>query len=356
MNVLEDFVLNFSMKGKNNYSWNLIQMNKTENSEIYIYCGTNRLDNNDIKIVKQIKIDKDKFEDKEYIYHILKEFNLFFSLKIYNYFLKEIFILISEDENYLYLIINENVVSLKKLILSKIYNYLDNKYLVKWIIYQITFGLHILHSNNIIHHDIKLSNIFIDSEGGIKINGFESAIFKNQKSYQYTLPYSAPEILIGNIIIDEKIDIWSLGIIIIELYLKKDLFLYKKDIKNREDQLYLILEMLYGIKKEKFSINDLINILNGNINNNIEFKIEQKILDQIQDKDAIFLLNHLLNFNPKERFTAKQILNSDYLKEFNGIDSLNIKPIEFIIDNDEISKNKLEKQNFIELIKNIICK
>ena len=349
-----DYLTYFPMKGKDNYIWNVIKTKKIENSDIYIFCGKNKVDDKDIKIVKVINIDINIFEDKEYIKHVLKEINIFLSLSNYDYFPKKISILISEDKNYLYLIINENIISINKIIISKIFNYLDNKSFVKWITYQITFGIYILHFNNIIHHDIKPSNIYIDEIGGIRINGFDNSIFKKEKSFQYALPYSAPEILIGYRYIDEKVDMWSLGITLIELYLKKDHFLYKEEIKNGEQQLYYNLEKLYGIKKENYSINDLIDILNGNNNKNIKFTIEKKILDEIKDKDAIFLLNHLLNFDSKERYTAKQVLESDYLKEFIGIDSLDIKPIKFIINNDEITNNKLDKKIFLELIQKII--
>lgn len=355
-NYPHDSILSFPMKEREKYKWELIQINKIEDSKTYIYLGVNNKDNNDAIFVKAININKDLFKDEEYIYHKLRESNFLFSLRNYNYFPQKISGLISKDENYLYLIINENNIKLKNLICTKLFNYLDNKRLVKWIIYQITFGLYILHSNNIIHHDIKPSNIVIDEKAGIKIIDFDSSILKNEQSYRYTLSYSSPEILIGNKIIDEKIDIWSLGLILLELNLKKYNFLSKSSIKNKEEQLYFILEILYGEKKEKYPINDLINILNGNNNNNIKFHIEQKYLDIIKDKDAIFLLNHLLNFEPKERFTAKQVLESNYLKEFNGIDSFDIKPIKFIIENDKISKNKLEKSYFLELIKTIIYK
>ena len=354
VNKGEDYLNYLPMKGKDNYIWNVIQIKKIENSDISIFCGKNKLDDKDIKIVKVINIDINKFEDKEYIKHVLKEINLFLSLSNYEYFPKQISVLISEDKNYLYLIINENIISINKIIISKIFNYLDNNNLVKWVIYQTTFGIYILHSNNIIHHDIKPSNIYIDEIGGIRLYGFDNSIFKNEKSFQYALSYSAPEILIGKIYIDEKVDMWSLGITLIEIFLKKDGFLYKEDIKNGEQQLYYILEKLYGIKKENYSINDLNDILNGNNNKNIKFKIDQKILDEIKDKDAIFLLNNLLNFNPKERYTAKQVLESDYLKEFIGIDLLDVKPIKFIINNDEINNNKLEKKIFLELIQKII--
>ena len=354
---MKDFLDCFPMKEKDNYNWKDSKVCIQDNWKTKNYIGVNKQDDRDVIIVKEININKDIFQDREYFYHKLQDINLSFSLRNYEYFPKKISGLISEDQKTLYLIINENNVSLNILITSKHFNYLDNKHLIKWIIYQISFGLYILHTNNIIHHDIKPSNIVIDEKGRIEIIDFDSAIFKNEQSYQYTLPYSSPEILIGNRVIDEKTDIWSLGIITLELYLKRCPILYKKDITNNEEQLYFILEKIYGIKKEKYpNINDLNNILNNDNSINIQFNIEQKILEKVDDEDAKLLLNNLLNFDPRKRYTSKEVLQSNYLKEYLGIDSFDIKPIKFIINNDEISKNKLDKTYFLELIKRIIHK
>ena len=358
--MTDDFLNSFPMKDKEKYKWKCLRMNIQENWKTNIYHGVNKDNKNDMIIVKEINIDKDISQDKEYFYHKIQEFNLSFSLRNYIYFPKEISGLISQDQKIIYLIINENCIPLYMLISTKIFNYLDDKKLVKWIIYQITFGLYILHSNNIIHHDIKPSNIVINEKGGINIIDFDSAIFNKEQSYQYTLPYSAPELLIGKRVIDEKIDMWSLGIIILELYLKKCSILYKNEIKNKEEQLYFILEKLYGIEKEKYpTINDLNNILNNNSsnsNNNIQFKLKQELLEKVHDEDAKMLLNNLLNFDPRKRYTAKEVLQSNYLKEYKMVDPLDIKPIKFIIDNGEISKNKLDKNYFLELITKIITK
>ena len=80
----------------------------------------------------------------------------------------------------------------------------------------------------------------------------------------------------------------------------------------------------------------------------------------MHDEDAKMLLNNLLNFDPRKRYTAKEVLQSNYLKGYlkgyKMVDPLDIKPIKFIINNSEISKNKLDKNYFLELITKIITK
>ena len=166
-----------------------------------------------IRFLKFIKV-------KEYFFNISKkEYNETKEIGTEdNYFPKEISRLISLDQKIIYLIINENCIPLYMLISTKIFNYLDDKKLVKWIIYQITFGLNVLHFNNIIHNDIKPSNVLVNKDGIISICDFGSATSKDEYIYDFTLSYAPPEFLhYENIKSSEKSDMWSLGVIIMEL-------------------------------------------------------------------------------------------------------------------------------------------
>ena len=346
MERIYKYLKSFPLKEKNNYNWKLIiSMIKGNKDEENIYLGINNNNEKDIILVKEINIDEKKEYNK-----ILKELIIIFALKNREYFPKNISKVLSNDNQYLYLLLNENIISLNYLINSKQNKiYLSNE-LIKWVIYQISYGLNVLHSNNIIHHDIKPSNILIDEIGGIKISNFSCSIFKGEESSDYTLPYASPELLIESVKIDEKIDMWGLGLIIIELFTKKSQIFKKEEIKDKKEQLKYILSK-FGIN-ENYSINELKKILNDN--EKINFKLDPKILEQIQDKEAIKLINNLLTFNPNDRYTAKQALESDYLKEYNGVDDLNIKPIVFPIDyNNKYLENKINKKEFIELITKI---
>jgi serine/threonine protein kinase len=98
----------------------------------------------------------------------------------------------------------------------------ENKNNIKYL-YNILFGLEYLYKNRILHRDVKPHNILIHN-GLIKISdfGFAKAFEKNEliTTFCGSPLYMAPEI-IKNKEYNSKSDIWSLGVIIFELFTKK---------------------------------------------------------------------------------------------------------------------------------------
>ncbi|RHZ79655.1 hypothetical protein Glove_143g18 [Diversispora epigaea] len=87
---------------------------------------------------------------------------------------------------------------------------------------QISCGLKYIHQNNVIHRDIKPENILFGQTGELKIADFGYATYvPDSSSFKPTalcgtLDYFAPEMLM-RIPYNEKVDIWSLGILCYEL-------------------------------------------------------------------------------------------------------------------------------------------
>ena len=78
---------------------------------------------------------------------------------------------------------------------------------------EISLGVEYLHSNDVIHRDLKLENILISSSGHVKICDFGlSCIADKCIGVLGTLGYLSPEI-IRNIPYTNKVDIWSIGVI-----------------------------------------------------------------------------------------------------------------------------------------------
>ena len=254
------------------------------------------------------------------------------------------------DTKKLYLIFKGNTISLDIMIKSDNYiNFINDK-LIMWIIFQMSYGLYILHSNNIIHNDFKPSNILINQIGDIFISDFGSACFSNEESDSYTSYYASPEYLNNFEKRDEKYDMWALGLIMIDLFMQKNkYFNFKKD--KSENQLKNLLS--------KFGINE--NLKKDEINNLIyndedihEFNIGE-IENKIKDKNVIELIKNLVVLNPKKRYTAEQVLKSKYFEDLLDPDIFKIDKIDSKMKNDLFNK-LIDKNNFINIIDELRAK
>ncbi|HVH73224.1 MAG TPA: protein kinase [Candidatus Dormibacteraeota bacterium] len=87
---------------------------------------------------------------------------------------------------------------------------------------QIARGLHAAHAHHIVHRDIKPSNIIVTNDHVVKIVDFGLArvVATNSATQSIssagTLPYMAPEQFLGEII-DQRSDLWSLGVILVQM-------------------------------------------------------------------------------------------------------------------------------------------
>lgn len=110
------------------------------------------------------------------------------------------------------------------------------------------------HSCGIIHQDIKPQNIMISLDRTqIKLIdfGISRAYSFNTVNFDRaicSLPYRPPEILLGQQTYSNKIDMWSIGCVIVEMYTKHVLFNIKND--NMSEQIKEE-KMLEQIKEEK---------------------------------------------------------------------------------------------------------
>jgi cyclin-dependent kinase 12/13 len=89
--------------------------------------------------------------------------------------------------------------------------------------HQLLSGLEHCHNRNVLHRDIKGSNLLLDNEGVLKIAdfGLASSFDPNHKqpmtSRVVTLWYRPPELLLGATDYSVGVDLWSAGCILAEL-------------------------------------------------------------------------------------------------------------------------------------------
>ena len=151
----------------------------------------------------------------------------------------------------------------------------ENK--IKDIFKQIIEGVKFIHSKNVIHRDLKPNNIlFLDKEKthvviiDFGISGISNGL--NKEIIQAgTFKFTPPEILSkNNFQSSNKIDIWSLGVILYLMYFKK----YPFDGENNKEIRKKVerdeLKFPIGIKIRK----SLVNLLRGMFEKNAKRRID----------------------------------------------------------------------------------
>ena len=178
-----------------------------------------------------------------------------------------------------------------------------NKFVeIKTIFSKICLGLYNLHCAGIIHRDLKPSNILLKNSEEVVIidNGLSKNIsykrdVKNKSPRIVSPLYRPPEIFLDYQNYSFEVDIWSLGIILIEMLCKNPFSYYSEnDILNSQAKLvgtnHIISDFeipRYPGEMEKFSK---------------------------YGEDVKSLLIKMLNFDHQKRISIADVLNSEYLK------------------------------------------
>ena len=205
---------------------------------------------------------------------------------------------------------------------------------------QVLISLKYLHSLHLIHCDLKPENILLKkiSNAEVKVIDFGSSnyIYDASSSYIQSRSYRAPEVIMG-CNYDYKIDIWSLGCILAELYSKTVLF--------QSDSVHSLLARVIGIigpipewmyekgtnssgmfcpEKLLFMEAEAVNDSNPNISTTSTGKKKMHVIVpkrtliknrlHCEDKPFIEFIRYLLKIDPNERPTAEEALNHPWFK------------------------------------------
>ncbi|KAI9482738.1 MAG: kinase-like domain-containing protein [Benjaminiella poitrasii] len=121
---------------------------------------------------------------------------------------------------------------------------------IRRIFKQLASGVHHLHSNQIVHRDIKDENVIImnqhlDGRSEVQLIDFGSAAYvkpyKKFETFVGTLDYAAPEILRGEMYSGKPQDIWSLGVLLFTLVYRETPFYDTEQIMKKELRIPFVL-------------------------------------------------------------------------------------------------------------------
>jgi len=266
-------------------------------------------------------------------------------------------VLKAENDRDIYLIFEYLEINLHAVIHANILEEVHKRY----VLYQILRALKYMHSGELLHRDMKPSNVLLNSDCHVKLCDFglarsvaelgddgakDAAVLTD---YVATRWYRAPEILLGSTRYTKGVDMWSVGCILGEMLGGSPMFPGKSTIH----QLELVLEVTGRPTK-----NDLRCIKSKHTNTMIEslaVKPQRSLSNMYPhaSTDALDLLGKLLVFNPANRLTVEEALRHPYLAQFHNVaDEPTLKePIHISIDDNKRYKiNEYRKYLYRKIV------
>lgn len=248
-------------------------------------------------------------------------------------------VLKAENDHDIYLVFEFMETDLHAVIRANILKDIHKQY----IIYQLLKALHYMHSGNVLHRDMKPSNILLNSECFLKVADFglarsiaslENDAVENPvlTDYVATRWYRAPEILLGSTRYTKGVDMWSVGCILGELLGGKPMF----PGTSTMNQLDRIIEVTG--RPTQSDIEAIDSPFAATMLESLP-RTQPTPLQEIYphaSEDALDLLRQLLQFDPHKRITTEGALNHPYVAAFHNEEEEIVceKVIKIAIDDD----------------------
>ena len=194
---------------------------------------------------------------------------------------------------------------------------------IRQITQQMLLGLNYCHKKNIVHRDLKPENVLLTDDGNVKLCDFGSSKCIDEKkgitSTPYTVSryYRAPELILGKLDYNSKIDIFATGCIIAELFMLTPLFPGKTEGLEIFEHICLLgnpgkeyfeqfpLPKNYIEYFEQFKVDDTAR-LDKVINQN-------GFYNQKDIYEATDLILHMLHWDVNQRYSAEQCLKHPFV-------------------------------------------
>ena len=220
---------------------------------------------------------------------------------------------------------------------------------IKNIMKQILTGIAYLHSNNIIHRDIKSANILLNNNGVVKLGDFGLAriicpLPQRNKLYSgnvVTIWYRPPELLLGMKNYDLKVDMWSIGCVFAELLMGEPIFKGNNE-KEQIQEIFTICGSPNENTWPGISLFPSYEYLmpKNTFDNNLKLFITSKSKSPIDDI-TYDLIQKMLMVNPRDRISAEEASKHEYFSDSHSVKIEEIRKINKEYHNLRLGKSEM---------------